>query len=100
MLASNAHYIAVIDADLQHDELLLGEMLQALRSEEYDLVIASRYLAEGNAEGLSRKRLSWSRAATMLVQRILRVDVTDPLSGFFMLRREVIERIGSVTMIR
>src|SRR5438132_5521861 len=94
MLASNAHYIAVIDADLQHDELLLGEMLQPLRSEEYDLVIASRYLAEGNAEGLSRKRLSWSRAATMLVQRILRVDVTDPLSGFFMLRREVIERIA------
>jgi dolichol-phosphate mannosyltransferase len=94
MLASNARYVAVMDADLQHDEALLGEMLRRLRDEGSDLVIGSRYLVEGCVEGLSSKRLSWSRAATVLVRRILRIDVTDPLSGFFMLRREVIEKIA------
>src|SRR5205823_1404183 len=64
MLASNAHYIAVIDADLQHDELLLGEMLRLLRREEHDLIIGSRFLAEGSTEGLSRTRRVWSRAAS------------------------------------
>jgi dolichol-phosphate mannosyltransferase len=94
MLASNARYVAVMDADLQHDEVLLSEMLGRLRSEGFDLVIGSRYLAEGCVEGLSRKRLAWSQAATVLMRRILGVDVTDPLSGFFMLRREVIERLA------
>jgi len=94
MLASNARYVATMDADLQHDERLLGEMLRRLRSEGYDVIIASRYLAEGCAKGLSSKRLVWSRAATVLARRILGVDVTDPMSGFFMLRREVIERIA------
>jgi dolichol-phosphate mannosyltransferase len=95
MLASNARYIAVMDADLQHDEAMLGQMLQRLRGEQYDLVIGSRYLAEGHAEGLSRRRLLGSRVATVVVRRILGVDVTDPLSGFFMARREVIERLAS-----
>jgi dolichol-phosphate mannosyltransferase len=94
MLASNARYVVAMDADLQHDETLLSEMLRRMRSEDCDLIIASRYLAEGCAEGLSRKRLAWSRAATVLARRILGVDVTDPMSGFFMLRREVIERIA------
>jgi dolichol-phosphate mannosyltransferase len=94
MLASNARYVAVMDADLQHDEALLGEMLRRLRSEDHDLIIGSRYLAEGCAETLSRRRLAWSRVATALARRILGVDVTDPMSGFFMLRREVVERIA------
>ena len=94
MLASNARYVAVMDGDLQHDEGLLVEMLRRLRSEKYDLIIGSRYLAGGGAEGLSRERLAWSRGATALFNRILAVEVTDPLSGFFMLRREVIERIA------
>jgi dolichol-phosphate mannosyltransferase len=94
MLASNARYVATMDADLQHDEMLLGEMLRRMRSEDYDVIIASRYLAEGCAKGLPPKRLAWSRAATALARRILKVDVTDPMSGFFILRREVIERIA------
>ena len=92
MLASNARYVAAMDADLQHDETLLSEMLRRLRNENCDLIIASRYLAAGCPKGLSRRRLAWSRAATVLTRRILGVDVTDPMSGFFMLRREVIER--------
>src|SRR5437764_528845 len=94
MLASNARYVAVMDADLQHDERVLGEMLQQLRKHDCDLAIGSRYLTEGCAAGLSRKRLAWSRAGTVLARRILRVEVTDPLSGFFMMRREVVEKIA------
>jgi dolichol-phosphate mannosyltransferase len=94
MLASSARYVAVMDGDLQHDDALLGDMLQKLREEKYDLAIGSRFLAERPVEGLSRKRLVGSRAATSLVCRFLGVNVTDPLSGFFMLRREVIEQIA------
>ncbi len=45
MLASNARYVATMDADLQHDEMMLGEMLRRLRSEDHDVIIASRYFA-------------------------------------------------------
>jgi dolichol-phosphate mannosyltransferase len=92
MLASTARYVAVMDADLQHDDALLAGMLQTLRSGQYDLVIGSRYLSEGGAEGLSRKRLASSQLAGALARRTLGFEVTDPMSGFFMLSREVIEK--------
>jgi dolichol-phosphate mannosyltransferase len=92
MLASTARYVAVMDADLQHDDALLVDMLQTLRDGQYDLVIGSRYLSEGGAEGLSRKRLASSQLAGALARRTLGFEVTDPMSGFFMLSRDVIEK--------
>jgi dolichol-phosphate mannosyltransferase len=92
MLASTARYVAIMDADLQHDEALLTDMLTALRSGQHDLVIGSRYLSDGGTEGLSRKRLASSQLAGALARRVLGVDITDPMSGFFMVRRAVIER--------
>jgi dolichol-phosphate mannosyltransferase len=92
MLASTARYVAIMDADLQHDEALLTDMLTALRSGQHDLVIGSRYLSDGGTEGLSRKRLASSQLAGALARRVLGVDITDPMSGFFMVRRDVIER--------
>src|SRR6267143_3454355 len=47
MLASSAPFLAVMDADLQHDETLLPQMLAALKSEDLDIVIGSRYAAGG-----------------------------------------------------
>jgi dolichol-phosphate mannosyltransferase len=94
MLASSAPFVAVMDADLQHDEALLGEMLRHLRMGQCDLVLGSRYLADANADGLSGRRLWSSRAAGMLWRRILGVEVSDPMSGFFMLRRELAETIA------
>ena len=94
MLASNARFVAVMDADLQHDETVLTRMLAELRGGQHDLVIGSRYLADGSAEGLSRRRLASSRFAGMLARRLLGVEVTDPMSGFFMLRRELVERVA------
>ncbi|MGD9845004.1 MAG: glycosyltransferase [Variibacter sp.] len=96
MLASGAAYVAVMDADLQHDETLLAAMLRHLRGGDCDIVIGSRYLAqaEANADGLSETRLRGSRVATMLTRRLLHVDVTDPMSGFFMLRRDAFDRLA------
>lgn len=65
ILSTSARYIAVIDADLQHDETLLPCMLDILKREHTDLVVASRYLASGAADGLSTRRRAqprWSMA--------------------------------------
>jgi dolichol-phosphate mannosyltransferase len=91
MLASTAPFLAVMDADLQHDEALLPRMLEVLRQDEADLVIGSRYLMGNEVEGWDRRRHGLSRMATRLANTILPVGVTDPMSGFFMLRREVLE---------
>jgi dolichol-phosphate mannosyltransferase len=91
-LASSAPFIAVIDADLQHDESLLPEMLRALKSEPLDIVIGSRYVEGGGFGGLSAGRVRISGLATRLGRRILKADIADPMSGFFMIRREAFDR--------
>jgi len=88
MLASQARYLAVIDGDLQHDEALLVAMRDCLRSGRADVVVASRYLDGGSAAGLSRRRARASRFANVLVRRLFGIDLTDPMSGYFMIRRE------------
>ena len=94
-LASAAPYVAVIDADLQHDETLLPRMLSTIKAENADLVIASRYVGDGEAsEGLSRTRELGSRLANSLGRLVLRQKVSDPVSGFFMIRRERIEQVA------
>jgi len=91
-LASAAPYLAVIDADLQHDERLLPQMLRALRREPLDIVVGSRHVAGGGFGGLSERRQRISNVATRLSRRILKADLADPMSGFFMIRREAFER--------
>ncbi len=94
-LASAAPYVAVIDADLQHDETLLKAMLDILRSDTADLVIGSRYTGSGSAAaGFSGVRAAGSRLATWLARLVLKADVSDPVSGFFMIRREAIDRVA------
>lgn len=95
MLASQARYLAVMDGDLQHDERLLLAMLDALRSGNCDLAVASRYLESGSAPGLSKKRAWLSHWSTKLVQRLLGIELNDPLSGFFMIRRDAFEPLAS-----
>jgi dolichol-phosphate mannosyltransferase len=93
MLASAAPYVAVIDADLQHDETLLRPMFETLRADQADLVIASRYVGEGAADGgFSAVRAAGSKFANQLANMVLRSRVSDPVSGFFMLKREVMDR--------
>jgi dolichol-phosphate mannosyltransferase len=93
ILSSSAFAVAVIDADLQHDERLLPRMLMELRGGA-DLAIGSRHAEGGSmSEGLSRLRRSVSDSATDAARRILRVRVSDPMSGFFAIRRNTAEAI-------
>jgi dolichol-phosphate mannosyltransferase len=87
MLSSSARFVAVMDADMQHDEKLLPRMVEILRGGGADLVVGSRYVAGGSAESFSKRRGAISRAATALARRITGVTLNDPMSGFFMMRR-------------
>ncbi len=89
MLSTSAPYLAVIDADLQHDERLLPRMLEALRIGDHDIVIGSRYAAGGDIGEWSERRARLSRAATRISRALVPAQLTDPMSGFFMMRREV-----------
>ena len=91
LAASSAPYLAVMDADMQHDEALLGEMLVILKSGEAELVNGSRYVAGGGVGDWNAGRLRLSQIGTRLGQSILKTHLTDPLSGFFMLRHELFE---------
>jgi dolichol-phosphate mannosyltransferase len=94
MLASQARYVAVIDADLQHDETLLAAMLDHLRADRADVVIASRYLDGGSAAGLSPARARLSRWSNVLTRLALGIDLTDPMSGYFAIRRDAFEALA------
>jgi dolichol-phosphate mannosyltransferase len=94
MLASQARYVAVMDADLQHDEALLVPMLDNLRGGRADLVVASRYLDGGSATGLSKQRSRVSRWSNALVRHLLGIELTDPMSGHFMIRRDTFEALA------
>jgi dolichol-phosphate mannosyltransferase len=91
VLACSAPYVAVMDADLQHDEALLPRMLDILRKEDVDVVIGSRYAEGGGLGDWGRNRAWISRLGTKLARLICKQDISDPLSGFFMCRRDVFE---------
>lgn len=91
VLASSSPYVAIIDADLQHDETLLPKMLAVLKNTDAEIVIGSRYTERKLSEGFSAGRQKMSFIATRLAQVILKANLTDPVSGFFMARREVFE---------
>jgi dolichol-phosphate mannosyltransferase len=95
VLASAAPYVAVMDGDLQHDEALLPAMLEALRSGAAELVVASRYVGDAGAvEALDPARRLGSRFANWLGRLVLRQHLSDPVSGFFMIERERVERVA------
>jgi dolichol-phosphate mannosyltransferase len=94
MLASSAPYVAVMDADLQHDENILPQMLATLMDNSADAIVGSRYVAGGRASSFTAKRAKFSRTATGLARRLLGVDIADPMSGFFMLKREKLDEVA------
>jgi dolichol-phosphate mannosyltransferase len=80
--------VAVMDADLQHDEMLLVPMFELLRQNQADLVVGSRYAADAGTGAWDERRLKISRFATRLSQIVLKGRrLTDPMSGFFMISR-------------
>lgn len=89
---SLAPYVAALDGDLQHDETLLPQMLMVLKAELAGIVIGSRYISGGDLGTWDKRRASMSGLATRLGRMVIRADVTDPMSGFFMLPRAVFDR--------
>ncbi len=93
MCATSAPYVAVMDADHQHDPALLNDMLASLKSGECDLAYASRFAVGGNADGLSSKgREKGSRVANALARKLTGTELTDAMSGYFMLRTEQLRK--------
>src|SRR5436853_1195813 len=87
ILSSAAPYVAVMDGDLQHDEMLLPQMLTKIRAEQLDVVIASRYTEAGSLGDWERSRVVISDVAGRLSRLVVKADLTDPMSGFFMVER-------------
>jgi dolichol-phosphate mannosyltransferase len=94
ILASSAPFAAVMDADLQHDETQLPKMLALLQSGQAELVVGSRYVEGGSADSFNKQRAGASALATEVAKRVLRVRVADPMSGFFMIRRDRFEELA------
>jgi dolichol-phosphate mannosyltransferase len=92
--ASAAPYFAVIDADHQHDEAVLPLMLEKALAGDH-IVVGTRYAGEGKVgEGLSKARETGSRLATRLSQLVTGKSLSDPMSGFFLMRRDVFDEIA------
>ncbi|HWD57076.1 MAG TPA: glycosyltransferase family 2 protein [Stellaceae bacterium] len=87
MLATAATYLAVMDGDLQHDEALLPRMLDKIKAEQLDIVVASRYVAEGGVGEWDKSRVAISGFATWLSRFVVKARLSDPMSGFFMIER-------------
>jgi dolichol-phosphate mannosyltransferase len=88
VLSSAAPYFAVMDGDLQHDDTVLPEMFRRLRDEKLDIVVGSRYLDGERTEGLHNPLRKWlSRTGGQVARLILKADLTDPMSGFFVMAR-------------
>lgn len=91
MLATSAPYLAVIDADMQHDECILPTMLATLRARRLDVVVGTRFAGSGNVGELGRLRRLISRLGRLLSRAVSRADLSDPMSGFFVVDRDFFE---------
>ncbi|HEX8049317.1 glycosyltransferase family 2 protein [Rhizobium sp.] len=95
ILSTSAPIVAVMDADLQHDETRLVAMLAMMRSNRTDLVVATRYGGQGSSEeGFNRIRQAGSQMAIRIAKRLLKIETSDPMSGFFMVKRALIDELA------
>lgn len=90
ILSTSSPFVCVMDADLQHEEKIISTMFQSLKKGT-DLVIGSRYIENASTGSLPEHRVKISQAATIIGNKILDHKLSDPMSGFFMFRRELFE---------
>jgi dolichol-phosphate mannosyltransferase len=94
MMASAAPFIAVMDADLQHDETILATMLELLRSGRFDLALGTRNADGGSMGDFSKKRVRISNLGRFLSNLVSETEVSDPMSGFFMVTRGFLSEVA------
>jgi len=92
LTAARGTCMAVIDADLQHDASILPELIDGLALHE--AAVGTRYAGSGSTGTWSGTRLALSRSATWSVRKLLGVPTSDPMSGYFAIRRELFQRIA------
>ncbi|HET6525307.1 glycosyltransferase family 2 protein [Sphingopyxis sp.] len=92
VLATAAPIVAVMDGDLQHSEEALPRLIDAIADGGADIAVGTRYVAGGGIGEWDRDRARMSRLATRAGQIALGTDVSDPMSGFFAIRRDAFER--------
>ncbi|MBN8820368.1 MAG: glycosyltransferase family 2 protein [Sphingomonas sp.] len=92
ILATSAPYVAIMDADLQHDETILKAMFERISEGDVDLVVGSRYVEGGGMGEWSESRIKMSQFATKLALRLTQTPISDPMSGFMMMRRDAFMR--------
>ena len=91
---ARARWVCVLDADLQHPPEMVSRMVEQGERTDSDLVVATRYGTESSNEGLSGTRRLMSRACALAAKSLLSNrlrGVSDPLSGFFLVRRNAID---------
>ncbi|MEJ0023494.1 MAG: glycosyltransferase [Alphaproteobacteria bacterium] len=93
ILSTASPFVVVMDADLQHDTSLLPRLLIELRSQQYDVVVGSRYVDGGGMGDWEEGRQNASRLATRIAGLVVRAPVKDVMSGFFGVRREAFDRL-------
>lgn len=95
MTVARGETLAVIDADLQHDPSILPEMVRRVRDGEADVVVGSRSTVGGGYGdwAAGRRLVSW--VATLIARVLLRVPVSDPMSGYFVVSRDAYERTAA-----
>ena len=92
ILATAAPIVAVMDGDLQHSEDALPQLIDAIANNQADIAVGTRYIAGGGIGAWDKDRARMSRLATRAGQIALGTDVSDPMSGFFAIRRDAFER--------
>ena len=80
-----------MDSDFSHPPKIIPRLLDALKKYQCDIVVASRYVKGGNVSGWPLKRKFLSKVATLVAKKGLGVRITDPISGFFAFRRQIIK---------
>ncbi|MBW8785143.1 MAG: glycosyltransferase family 2 protein [Novosphingobium sp.] len=91
MCATAAPVVAVMDADHQHDPALLPGMFAAVESGEYDMAVASRFTEGASTEAWNQPgREKASGLANRLARKVTGVQLSDPMSGYFMLRADTL----------
>ena len=93
MLASSAPFLAVMDGDLQHDPSILPEMLVRLERSDAELVVGSRYVGGGGVGDWQAIRRMISAFATRVGRAVVPDGLRDPMSGFFALRRSLLDEV-------
>lgn len=88
-LVANGAVIAVMDADFQHDERILRPMFEKLIATSADIVVGTRYAEGGGIGEWDATRARMSDFATRMACMLVGNQTSDPMSGFFMVRREV-----------